>query len=335
MSDSTIAVQPRPELMGARKGLLERRLRDALKAPVKSASIPRRPDAGSAPLSFAQHRLWFIDQLEPGSPAYHVATFLRLAGPLDIQALERSLQNIVERHEILHTRFPSLEGAPLQLIEAAPVLDLPLVDLVRVPDGERESQAQKRLKQAAQEPFNLASGPLIRALLLRLGPAEHLLLVVMHHIVSDGWSLGVLFRELELSYSAITQQKPAELPELQIQYADYAHWQQQTLEPQSLDDHLEWWKQKLDKAPASLNLPTDTDRTEQVSVLRGADSSIRIAEPLFKQITTTSHAHSATPFMMLLSAFVITLHRWSKQADVVVGTVVAGRTSREVENLIG
>src|SRR6266850_6498994 len=165
MSDSTIAVQPRPELMRARKGLLEKRLRDALKAPAKSASIPRRPDVGSAPLSFAQQRLWFIDQLEPGSPAYHVATSLRLAGPLDVEALQRSLQTVVERHEILHTRFPSLEGAPLQMIDGAPVLDLPVEDLVRVPEEERATQAQKRLKQAAQEPFNLASGPLIRALL--------------------------------------------------------------------------------------------------------------------------------------------------------------------------
>src|SRR5712671_3212976 len=198
MSDSTIAVQSKPELTRARKGLLEKRLRDALKAPVKSASIPRRPEAGSAPLSFAQQRLWFIDQLEPGSPAYHVATALRLRGPLDVAAVERAIAQIAERHEILRTRFPAVDGTPIQVIDSPHSSSVPLIDLSEHPAEEREARAQAAMKAEAQRPFDLSTGPLLRTLLVRLSAEEHLLLTVMHHIISDGWSSGIFFRELQI-----------------------------------------------------------------------------------------------------------------------------------------
>ena len=333
MIESNTSVQTKPELARARQGLVEKRLRNALKTPVTAASIPRRPVAPSAPLSFAQQRLWFIDQLEPGSPAYHIATSLRLSGNLNVHALERAIQIIIDRHEVLRTRFPAVDGSPIQLIEPTLRIELPLVDLTQLPEAEREQRTRERFKEAAQEAFNLATGPLIRCLLVRKSEQEHALLVVMHHIISDGWSLGLLFRELSLAYQSITRQQPAQLPELRIQYADYAQWQHQTAA--NFDEHVRWWKSKLEHAPASLNLPTDEQRHDQRSLLRGAAQSIVIPESLSKQLAATSRSHSATPFMMLLSTLLITMHRWSRQPDLVLGTVVAGRTCREVENLIG
>src|SRR5258706_546900 len=269
MIESNISAQPRPELTPARKGLVGKRLRHALKAAGVSATIPRRLDSPTAPLSFAQQRLWFIDQLEPRSPAYHVATALRLTGNVHIHALERSLNSIINRHEILRTRFPAIDGTPVQLVEPVQLLELPLVELSQLPESEREHRARQHLKEASQEPFNLATGPLIRAMLVRIREHDHFLLVVMHHIASDGWSLGVLFHELELSYRAIVQQRSAALPELRIQYADYAQWQQQTITAQNLEEPLRWWKERLEHPPASLSLPPAQDPPEPLSFLRG------------------------------------------------------------------
>src|SRR4051812_22860403 len=248
------SVRPRVNLTGARKGILERRLKSALKAPSASVAIPRRAPAASAPLSFSQKRLWFIDQLEPGSPAYHVATALKLAGPLNVAALESALQTIVDRHEVLRTRFPVVDGNPIQVIAPVLKIDLRQVDLSQLLESDRQARCLQRLKDEAQEPFNLASGPLIRTLLVRLNEQEHTLLVVMHHIISDGWSLGVLFHELELAYGFAGSGASGSLPQLEVQYADYAQWQQQSASGEKLEATLRWWKGKLENAPASLRL---------------------------------------------------------------------------------
>src|SRR6267143_668427 len=308
MIESNTPVQTKPELARTRQGLVEKRLRNALKAPASTVSIPRRPSAPTAPLSFAQQRLWFIDQLEPGSPAYHIATSLRLMGNLNVHALERAMQSVVDRHEVLRTRFPAVDGTPIQLIEPAQRIEVPLVDVTQLPEAEREQRTRERFKEAAQEPFNLATGPLIRCLLVRKTGQEHALLIVMHHIVSDGWSLGLLFRELSIAYQSIIREQPEQLPELRIQYADYAQWQYQTAA--TFDEHVRWWKSKLEHAPASVNLPTDEQRHEQSSLLRGAAKSIIIPEPISRQLAGAGRSRSATPFMMLLSTLLITLHRW-------------------------
>src|SRR5689334_7501119 len=306
MIESNTSVRTKPELTRTRQSLVEKRLRNALKAPAGTVSIPRRSSAPTAPLSFAQQRLWFIDQLEPGSPAYHIATSLRLSGNLNVHALERAMQSIVDRHEVLRTRFPAVDGTPIQLIEPTQRIEVPLVDLTQLPEAEREQRTSERFKEAAQEPFNLETGPLLRCLLVRKTEQDHALLVVMHHIVSDGWSLGLLFRELSLAYQGIMDRQPAKLPELRIQYADYAQWQHQTAA--GFDDHVRWWKSKLENAPASVNLPTDEQPRDQRSVLRGAARSIIIPESLCKQLAAASRSHSATPFMLLLSSLLITLH---------------------------
>ena len=335
MIESKTSVRLRPELTEARKGLLERRLKGALKAPSLSAAIPRRAPAASAPLSFSQNRLWFIDQLEPGSPAYHVATTLKLTGPLDVSALEQGLQMIVDRHEALRTRFPAVDGNPIQVIDPALKIELRMVDLSQLLQSDRESRCSQHLKEAAQEPFNLATGPLIRTLLVRINDQEHSLLAVMHHIISDGWSLGVLFHELELAYQSITGTAPVTMPDLRIQYADYAQWQQQTVVGENLDANLNWWKTKLEHAPASLQLPVDETRQDIPSILRGATRAVTLPAELTAQMQALSRTHAATPFMTLLSGILILLHRWTRQTDLVIGTVVAGRTARETENLIG
>ena len=336
MIESNIAVAPRQGLTDARRGLVERRFRQALKAPASAVSIPKRPAAESAPLSFAQQRLWFIDQLEPGSPAYHVATALRLRGPVDPSAIENAIGQIIQRHEILRTRFPAVDGTPIQVIESRIPFDLPISDLSDLPAEERQAKAQAAMKAEAQRPFDLATGPLLRASLFRLSDVEHLLLIVMHHIISDGWSSGVFFRELQIAYDAASEETATRFSPLLTQYADYSVWQQQQAARDGFfDDHLRWWKRKLDKAPSSLPLPTDHERQEQPPIFRGADKATTIAEPLSRQLNSVSRQYSATPFMTLLTALVITLHRWTQQTDLVIGTVVAGRTLRELENLIG
>jgi len=335
MIEGTTATKARAEPTQSRKDLIQKRLRNAISAPPRVASIPRRPEGKPAPLSFAQQRLWFIDQIEPGSPAYHVATALRLRGHLDHHSLKLALQHVIDRHEILRSRFPTIDGAPAQMVEAENEIDLPILDLIDVSELDREEEARRKLKEASQRPFNLGKGPLIRAEVVVLKAQEHLLLIVMHHIVCDGWSLAVLFRELELAYSALSKSREPHLPELPLQYGDYAWWQQQTIAGQRLEDLLQWWRTKLAEAPAAIDLPTDHERRDQLSLLRGADKSVTISQPVTAQLNRTGRAHSATPFMMLMSALAITLHRWSGQSDLVIGTVVAGRTHQEIENLIG
>jgi hypothetical protein len=215
---------------------------------------------GKLLLSFAQARLWFLEQLEPGSSAYNIPAAVRLTGSLDVAALEQSLNEIVLRHEALRTTFGMVSGEPIQVIAPVKALTLPLVDLRSLPEATHQAEVERLATSEAQQPFDLAMGPLLRATLLHLGEAEHVLLLTMHHIVSDGWSMGVLIRELAALYEAFSSGKPSPLPQLPIQYADFAHWQRQWLQGEVLAAQLSYWQQQLAGAPAVLELPTDRPR---------------------------------------------------------------------------
>ena len=295
--------------------------------------IPRRATTGPIPLSFAQQRLWFLDQLEPNSPFYNIWKAARLGGTLNVSALQRALAAIATRHESLRTTFPAVGGEPLQVIAEQAPDALQIIDLETQPAATREAEAQRLLHAEVSRPFNLARGPMFRSLLLRLGPQEHLLLLTIHHIVSDGWSMGILFRELTQLYVSFCTGQPSPLPELPVQYGDYAVWQRDFLQGEILDKQLAYWKTKL-AGLAVLEMPTDYARPPQ-QTFRGQSRPVRIAPAVAAELQTVMRQERVTLFMLLLAAFQTLLHRYSGQDDIVVGSPLAGRTRSEVEGLIG
>jgi amino acid adenylation domain-containing protein/non-ribosomal peptide synthase protein (TIGR01720 family) len=286
------------------------------------------------PLSFAQQRLWFLDQLEPGNAFYNVGAAVRLTGRLNVAALSAGLAEVVRRHETLRTTFAEMDGQPRQVIAAT--LDVPLVieELGALPAWEREPEVRRRATLELQRPFELARGPLLRLKLLRLGDDEHVALVTMHHIVSDGWSSGVLIKEMATLYQSFNAAAPSPLPELRLQYADYAAWQREWLRGEVLEQELHYWTKQLSGAPAVLELPSDRPRPSVVS-FRGAKRHFVIRDTLSAALKELSQRESATLFMTLLAAFNVLLHRYMQQADIVVGTPIAGRGHAETEGLIG
>ncbi len=296
--------------------------------------LVRQADRSNLPLSFTQQRLWFLDQLEPGSPFYNLPTAVRLSGQLNVAALEASLNEIVRRHENLRTSFPAVDGQPAQVVAPSLVLPLPVVSLLELPGSKREAEAQRVATEQTQLSFDLARGPLIRATLLQLDAEEHLLLIITHHIVSDGWSFGVLLRELRAIYEVFASGKPSPLPELPIQHADYAAWQRQWLQGDMLQTQLDYWKNQLAGAPPALELPTDRPRPP-VQSYHGATQSVLLPTRLAEKLKALSQREGATLFMTLLSAFQTLLYRYTGQDDIVIGTPIANRTRPEVEELIG
>ena len=286
------------------------------------------------PLSFAQQRLWFIDQLEPGSAAYNLSVGLRMRGKLAHRELERSLSEIVRRHEVLRTTFESRDGPPIQIISPPTDIHLAVTDFSSLSDHERNARLEQLAVADANEPFDLQHGPLIRLKLLRLGAEDHVLLCTMHHIVSDGWSMGILIREVGALYEAYSEGKASPLPELEIQYADYAVWQRQMLNSGVLAQQLAYWKQHLAGAPALLDLPTDRPRPP-VQSNRGARLPIHLDQRLTEELQAVSQRKGMTLFMTLLAAFQVLLYRYTSAPDVVVGTPIANRTRTETEGLIG
>ena len=286
------------------------------------------------PLSFAQQRLWFIDQLEPNSSAYNMPAAYRLTGQLNITALEQSLNEIIRRHEVLRMTFPAVNGQPSQAITPSITLTLPLTDLGEHPETQREVIAQQIATEEAQQPFNLAQEPLFRAKLLRLTEAESVLLLNMHHIVSDGWSFDIFFQELAALYTAFSTDKPSPLPELPIQYADFAHWQREWLQDEVIESQLSYWRQQLSGSLPILQLPTDHPRPP-VQTYRGTYQSLKLPLNLTKALKALSRQKGVTLFMTLLAAFQTLLSRYSGQEDIIVGTPIAGRNQVETEGLIG
>ncbi|CAG0937718.1 fengycin family lipopeptide synthetase D [Thermoflexales bacterium] len=286
------------------------------------------------PLSFAQERLWFLDQLEPGNPAYNIPSAVHLLGQLDVAALEHSLNEIVRRHEALRTAFALHAEQPIQVITPPTFHTLPRFDLSALPAAEREARAHQIIAEEAQRPFDLAHGPLWRAALLQLEQHDHILLVTMHHIISDGWSNGVLNRELTALYRAFSAGQPSPLPELTIQYADYAAWQRQWLSGETLTQQLTYWQQQFSGDLPLLDLPTDRPRPP-VQTFHGATHTFQVPRALTQHLLTLSHEAGATLFMTLLAAFQTLLYRYTGQTDLIVGTPIANRTQLEIEGLIG
>ncbi|HEX2091511.1 MAG TPA: amino acid adenylation domain-containing protein [Longimicrobiaceae bacterium] len=289
---------------------------------------------GPLPLSFAQERLWFLDRLEPGSALYNVPAALWLRGPLDAPALERALGEVVRRHEALRTTFEQVVGVPAQVIAPFAGFTLPVEDLSALDQAVREAAVRQRVAEVAARPFDLAAGPLFRARLLRLGGDAHALLLCMHHIVSDGWSLGVLFREMSALYEAYREGRESPLAPPPVQYADFAIWQREQLRGAALEQPLAWWRERLAGAPALLELPTDRPRPA-VPTHRGASASFLLPSRLLERLQALGRGEGATLFMVLLAAWQVLLARCGGGPDVVVGSPIAGRTRGETEGVIG
>ena len=289
---------------------------------------------GDLPLSFAQQRLWFLDQLMSGTPLYNIPNAIRLKGSLNVRPLEQSLSEIVRRHEALRTTFSAVNGQPIQVIHPAVTLLLPIADLREVPETQREVEAQRLATEEAQRPFDLVNEQLFRVKLLHLAEEEHLLLLTMHHIVSDGWSLGVFMRELTALYEAFSTEKSSSLPELPIQYADFAVWQNEWLVGEVLEVQLNYWKRHLGGQLPVLDLPTDRPRPP-VQTYRGARQSLELPYKSTDALKALSQQEGVTLFMTLLAVFQILLYRYTGQEDVIVGSPIANRNRVEVEGLIG
>ncbi len=287
---------------------------------------------GPLPASFAQQRLWFLDQLGPGQALYNIPTAVRLVGDLDVGALERAIREVVRRHEVLRTTFAAEGGIPRQVVADGVDLTMAVADLTGVDPADREAEALRRVREEAERPFDLARGPLIRAGLLKLGGREHVVQVTMHHIVSDGWSIGVLIREVSALYEASRDGEPSPLPEPPLQYADYAAWQRDWLRGDVLQRQLDYWSAKLAKVP-TLEIPADRPRAAATG--RGGERTVVLPKATLDGARKLARQEGATVYMTLLAAFQVLLHRYSGQDDFAVGSPNAGRTRAELEGLIG
>ena len=302
--------------------------------------IPSISREEALPLSFAQQRLWFLDQLEGSSIAYNMPSAVRICGSLDPSVLEQAINEVVRRHEILRTTFPAVDGQPVQQI--APTLDIPLnlIDLQselgtsREPEAEQEEIFQQAVARESQWPFDLAEGPLLRVTLFKFAPQEYRLLSNMHHIISDGWSTGIFIRELTQLYAAYTAEQPSPLPDLSLQYADFAHWQRQWLDGEVLDRQLDYWREHLEGAPPFLDLPTDRPRP-RVQTFNGGFEPFELEPDWVTQFQALSQQTGTSLFMIFQAALVTLLFRYSDQTDIVVGVPIANRNRRDIEPLIG
>ncbi|MES2758519.1 MAG: non-ribosomal peptide synthase/polyketide synthase [Pseudomonadota bacterium] len=314
---------------------LRRTLEKRTQQPVQRPPLFPRPRGGRIPLSFSQQRLWFLEQLQQLGPAYNETLALRVEGALDLGAMERGFAELIRRHETLRTRFEAVNGEAAQVVDAESAFSLRLVDLTTLPDKQREPEAQRLAMEEMRRPFDLARGPLFRAALLRNAPESHLLVVGMHHIVSDGWSMrAVLTRELQALYGAFAAGSPPSLAQLPVQYADYALWQRDWLQGELLERQLAYWKGQLAGSPAALLLPSDRPRPP-VQAFNGRQITLRLPKALSHAAAALARREGATPFMLLLATFQLLLWRWSGQDDLVVGSPVAGRTDPQLEGLIG
>ncbi len=330
MANEETATHRQEQLSSAKQALLQK----WLKARPGSAAIPRRPPQEHAPLSFAQQRLWFLEHLLPGTHVYNMTEAMHLSGRLNIAALEQSFREILRRHETLRTSFVVVDGQPVQMIAAELELDVPVIDLRDLPADERAAAAQQQMIGQDQQPFDLGRVPLIRMRLLRLADEEHVLVVTMHHIISDGWSMGVLIRELTTLYSAFVNGQPSPLPALPIQYADFAHWQQQMAQNGSLDTHLSYWKGKLGDEPPLLELPTDYP-SPAVPSFRGQRRKMLLPNDLNEALKSLARQEGGTLFTVLLAALTTLFYRYSGQEDIAIGTPIASRNRAELEALVG
>ncbi|MFC5743622.1 non-ribosomal peptide synthetase [Dyella tabacisoli] len=306
----------------------------ALQGSGAAPRLTRQSRPAVLPLSFAQERLWFLDRLGLSGPAYSVPVAFSLSGTLDVPALEHSFAELVRRHESLRTRFESQAGSAVQVIDPAGGFHLAELDLSDLTKGDREAALQARMREQVREPFDLERGPLFKVALVKTGEREHALLLSLHHIICDGWSMGVLVRELGALYAAYLRRLPSPLPEPELQYADYALWQRQWLQKEVLARQLDYWRQRLAGIPAALVLPADHPRPAMTS-FKGAKLALTLSKPLTERLRQRAQAEQATLYMVLLAAFQLLLSKLTGQSDIVVGSPVAGRTHRQMEGLIG
>ena len=326
------------ELTSEQRDLLLAKLREKAASravqQAQSSSITPVTRDEPIPLSFAQQRLWFLHQMNPTSPIYNLPNAVRLKGRLDIKALERTLTEIVRRHESLRTTFAVVDGLPVQIFSPARQQHLPIIDLSEMPERARGEEERRIVAAECERPFDLSNGPLLRVTLVRAGQDDHILILVMHHIASDAWSSGVLVREVVALYEAFYYGNPSPLAEPAIQYADYAYWQRQWLQGQVLETQLDYWKQKLQAAAPLLELPTDRPRS---SIITFNGDTVPLAFPhvVAEAVKELARNEEVTLFMTLLAAFKTLLYRLTGQEDIVVGTPIAGRNRLETEGLIG
>src|SRR5262245_25033806 len=316
-----------------KRALLARRLKERAAPPVRERPILRR-GMQTAPLSFTQELLWLVDQLSPDQVNYNVPRIMRLRGPLNVAAMEQTLAAIVQRHEVLRTSIVVVDGSPVQQVRPAAPVAIRVFDLSGEPDGEREARAISLVTELIQRPFNLAQDDLLRPTAIRLQADEHILLIESHHIASDGWSKGVLFNELEQFYRAYCLGETPTVPELPIQYSDFALWQREVLTTETLKSELAHWRDRLNGAPALLEFPSAKRRPATQS-FRGKAQRFVLPKPLLDAAQQFSAREAATLFMTVLAAFDAFVSRYTGQTDLVIGTPIAGRNRPEQENLIG
>jgi hypothetical protein len=285
-------------------------------------------------LSFGQERLWFVDRLHPGMSVYNLGTSMAFTGDVDAPLLQQCIDEVVRRHEVLRTSFSLVAGQPVQIVAANLDVPLAVVDLRSMPASTRAAEASRLAMREAQTPFDLAQPPLVRFCLLRIDANAAMLLYTMHHIVSDGWSLGVLMHELAELYEAYAAGRRSPLPPLPMQYGDYAEWQRQWLQGENLQRHLSYWRRQLDGAPALAELPSDRPRPA-VQTFRGAWCNFHVPAEACEGLRALSRRVGVTLYMVLMAAFQTLLLRHGGQTDVVVGTPIANRTQGQHESLIG
>ena len=317
-----------------KRALLELRLRQQAPVTLPAQTIPRYQAAQPAPLSFAQQRLWFLEQLQPGLTAYHIPTAYRLLGPIHVPALQQSLTEIVRRHESLRTTFSLIDGEPRQIINPPQPCLFPVDDLGHLPADAWDVEIQNRLQAEASRPFDLTKAVMLRARLLRFGDEEHLLSITVHHIAWDGWSGGLFWQELAQLYAAFVQDRPSPLADLPVQYVDYTLWQRQQLQGAVLQTQIDYWQQQLAAVPPLLTLPTDAPRPT-VQSFRGQRLALTIPRALTDALHELGRQAEATLFMTLLAAFQTLLHRYSHQDDILIGAPIAGRPHVQLEGMLG
>jgi amino acid adenylation domain-containing protein len=325
----------RSRMSDGRRAAMPRLVRAALERAQRrtgASAIARRAGGGPAPLSFAQRRLWFLDRMEPGGSSYNLSAALRLTGRVDPAALAASLSAVIRRHASLRTLFEERDGVPVQIVGPAEALPLPVIDLRALPEPGRESR--RLMVEECLRPFDLRRGRLVRSRLVRTGEEDWTLFAVMHHIVSDGWSVGILVRESAEIYAALTEQRAPRLPELPVQYPDFALWQGEWFQGETLEEQLGYWRRELAGAPVLLELPTDRPRPPAQS-FRGTSIPLALPAGLAGRLRELSRQRGATLFMTLLASFQALLHRYCRQDDILVGSPIAGRNRPEIEGLIG
>ncbi len=325
------------DLSPKQRTLLELRLKQKSSAAAPHQKLQSRPkhlDAGALPLSFAQQRLWFLDQLTQGSVMYNISNAVSLTGQLNRLALEQALSEIVRRHEVLRTTFATIDGQPVQVINEATFISLLPRDLSELPVADREAEVRRMCSEEAHRPFDLQRGPLLRVVLLKLGAVEHVVLFTLHHIVCDGWTFGKLLGEVSVLYGAFSRDEPSPLKDLPVQYADYAYWQRQWLQGEMKEAQVSYWKKQLHGPLPTLKLRNARARPS-IPSYRGSSLMRLLSSALSDEVKELSRREGVTLYMTLLAAFNVLLSYHSGQQDIIVGTPVADRGHIELEELIG